>query len=83
MRGAIPPLPHYVFTAWCLVKDRDNSIFTFTFTFTSFPIQEEMEEYKIRKWKLVLYTVSINYVRIMYVTNEDGLDWSNEVCKWI
>jgi hypothetical protein len=28
MRGAIPPLPQYVFMAWCLVKHRDN--FTFT-----------------------------------------------------
>jgi hypothetical protein len=27
MRGAIPPLLHYVFMAWCLVKRRDN--FTF------------------------------------------------------
>jgi hypothetical protein len=24
MRGAIPPLPQYVFMAWCLVKHRDN-----------------------------------------------------------
>jgi hypothetical protein len=24
MRGALPPLPHYIFTAWCLVKHRDN-----------------------------------------------------------
>jgi hypothetical protein len=30
MSGAIPPLPVYVFMAWCLVKHRDN--FTF-FTF--------------------------------------------------
>jgi hypothetical protein len=29
MRGAIPPLPQYVFMAWCLVKHRDS--FTFTF----------------------------------------------------
>jgi hypothetical protein len=28
MRGAIPPLPQYVFMSWCLVKYRDN--FTFT-----------------------------------------------------
>jgi hypothetical protein len=28
MRGAIPPLPQYVFMVWCLVKHRDN--FTFT-----------------------------------------------------
>jgi hypothetical protein len=27
MCGAIPPLPQYVFTAWCLVKQRDNFIF--------------------------------------------------------
>jgi hypothetical protein len=29
MRGAIHPLPQYVFMSWCLVKHRDN--FTFTF----------------------------------------------------
>jgi hypothetical protein len=29
MRGAIPPLPQYVFMAWCLVQHRDN--FTFYF----------------------------------------------------
>jgi hypothetical protein len=27
IRGAIPPLPQYVFVEWCLVKHRDN--FTF------------------------------------------------------
>jgi hypothetical protein len=27
MRGAVHPLPQYVFIAWCLVKPRDN--FTF------------------------------------------------------
>jgi hypothetical protein len=32
MRGAIPPLPLYVFMAWCLVKQRGN--FTFTLPFT-------------------------------------------------
>jgi hypothetical protein len=36
MRGAIPPLPQFVFMARCLVKHRDN--FTFTFTFTSIRI---------------------------------------------
>jgi hypothetical protein len=33
MCGTIPPLPQYVFMAWCLFKHRGN--FTFTFTFTS------------------------------------------------
>jgi hypothetical protein len=32
MRGALPPLPQYVFMAWCLVKHRDN----FTFIFANF-----------------------------------------------
>jgi hypothetical protein len=30
MHGAIPPLPQYIFMAWCLVKHRDN--FTLPFT---------------------------------------------------
>jgi len=28
MRGAIPPLHQYVFVAWCLLKHRDNFIFS-------------------------------------------------------
>jgi len=27
MRGAVTPLPQYVFLAWCLVKQRDNCTF--------------------------------------------------------
>jgi hypothetical protein len=34
MLGAIPPLPQYIFMAWCLVKHREKFTFTFTFTFT-------------------------------------------------
>jgi hypothetical protein len=48
MRGAIPPLPQYVFVVWCLVKHRDNFTFTFTlvthrdiFTFTYCLLYEE------------------------------------------
>jgi hypothetical protein len=26
MRGAIPPLPQYVFMAWCLVKHRETTL---------------------------------------------------------
>jgi hypothetical protein len=29
MSGAIPPLSHYAFMAWCLVKHGDNFAFTF------------------------------------------------------
>jgi len=43
LRGDIPP-PQYVFTAWCLVKLRDN--FTFTFysivvSYTYFMMKEK------------------------------------------
>jgi len=40
MRGYIPPLPQYVFLAWCLVKHRDN--FAFTFPFISCVLQDVM-----------------------------------------
>jgi hypothetical protein len=33
MRGAISPLPQYVFVVGCLVKHRDNFTFFFVFTF--------------------------------------------------
>jgi hypothetical protein len=36
MRGAIPPLPQYVFMAWCLVKHRDNFTLTFSYFYQSF-----------------------------------------------
>jgi hypothetical protein len=32
MRDSIPPLPQYIFMAWCLVKQRNN--FTFTLSFS-------------------------------------------------
>jgi hypothetical protein len=37
MRGAIPPLPQYVFMAWCLVEHRDN--------FTFYLKQLELKDY--------------------------------------
>jgi hypothetical protein len=33
MGGTVPPLPQYIFMAWCLVKNRDN--FTFTSPYLS------------------------------------------------
>jgi len=35
MHAVIPPLPHYVFVAWCLVKHRDNFNLLY-FPFSSF-----------------------------------------------
>jgi hypothetical protein len=38
MRGAIPPLPQYVFMAWCLVKRRDNSALCVMYQIRSSPL---------------------------------------------
>jgi hypothetical protein len=35
MRGAIPPLPQYIFMAWCLVKHRHSFTFTFAVSMNS------------------------------------------------
>jgi hypothetical protein len=52
MRGAIPPLPQYVFMAWCLLKHRDN--FTFAFTCYSAPLfNSEGESRKKKKKKTI------------------------------
>jgi hypothetical protein len=44
MRGAIPPLPHYVFMAWFLVKHRDN--FTYTCNFMGWMMGGGFESWK-------------------------------------
>jgi hypothetical protein len=49
MHGAVPPLPHYAFMAWCLVKHRDN--FTFTFTLQ---MSIEKEVYKSIEFTILL-----------------------------
>jgi hypothetical protein len=38
MHGAITPLPHYVFMAWFLVKDRDNLTFALQLTKNNFTV---------------------------------------------
>jgi hypothetical protein len=53
MRGTIPPLPQYVFMAWCLVKLRDN--------FTFFPLLVKMAV-------LRLYALPINYGQVYRLT---------------
>jgi hypothetical protein len=50
MLGAIPPLPQYVFMAWCLVKHRDN----FTFYLYNFTPKIFVEEDRpCQNWKQV------------------------------
>jgi len=41
MSGAIHPLPHYIFTAWYLVKDKEDFAFTFKETQDT-PMEEEI-----------------------------------------
>jgi hypothetical protein len=49
MRGAIPPLPHYVFMAWCLVKHRDN------FTFYTIILELILGKYGGEVWTGVMW----------------------------
>jgi hypothetical protein len=46
MHGAITPLPLYNFMIWCLVKHRDNFIFTFTY-YKCFVIKDTSVRYEI------------------------------------
>jgi hypothetical protein len=54
MRGAIPPLPQYVFMAWCLVKHRDNFTFTFAsleFTYVSCTVEKNFSFFSLTCFK--------------------------------
>jgi hypothetical protein len=53
MCGAIPPLPQYVFMAWCLVKHRDN--FTFYLTYFGGRVEVECSRFDaswLRGWEV-------------------------------
>jgi hypothetical protein len=39
MGGAVPPLPHYAFMAWCSVRGSTGTTLTFTLRPTQPPIQ--------------------------------------------
>jgi membrane protein YdbS with pleckstrin-like domain len=60
MRGAIPPLPQYVFMAWCLVRHR----YKFTFNYEETLIQFTSEFF------LSLYVRFIK--RVQFVDISDG-----------
>jgi hypothetical protein len=51
MRGVMPPVPHFVFMAWCLVKHRDN--FTFTL-YCGYCYVRELRVCKTRSWCIVI-----------------------------
>jgi hypothetical protein len=57
MSGAIPPLPQYVFMAWCLVKNRDN--------FTFFTILVHVEGLQFRSMCEQFYRISAYVFRIL------------------
>jgi hypothetical protein len=42
MTGAIPPVPHYAFMVWCLVKHRDN------FTLTNVKLCDKLKQFNVK-----------------------------------
>jgi hypothetical protein len=52
MCGAIPPLPQYVFMAWCFVKHRDN--FTSSFTLDIVSVKRTGRKLNLRSCYFVL-----------------------------
>jgi hypothetical protein len=72
-RGAIPPLPEYVFLAWCLVKHRD--IFTFSFTFT---LVRTVEFISDRMSYVILRGLSCNIVLNVRAPTEDESDYTED-----
>jgi hypothetical protein len=64
--GAIPPLPQYVFIAWCLVKHR-------AFIFTSFQDLLVLLPHNLLTSAMLLLLVVGNYK----VRDYGGLEWHN------
>jgi hypothetical protein len=80
MSGAIPPLPEYVFMAWCLVKHRDN--FTFTFTLTFYPLPNIFRVIKSRRMSCAGHVARMGEMRNSYdilLENLKGRDYLEEL----
>jgi hypothetical protein len=61
MRGAIPPLPHYIFMVWCLVKHRDS--FTFTLNIQGYQSEEHISAVLLQVWQqLSLFMVDSHVI---------------------
>jgi hypothetical protein len=77
MRGAVPPLPQYAFTTWCLVKQRDN-----------FTISDQHVYYP--RWSICLLYTRVTIKQL--VTHTPGINESyfknaffysdNEICTY-
>jgi hypothetical protein len=73
MHGAMPPLPQYVFMAWCLVKHMDN--FTVTFTFLR---KVTFSHYKSLYYEFILHSSAITeYYRVI----ESRRIWAGNVAR--
>jgi hypothetical protein len=46
MLGPVPPLPQYVFMAWCLVKHKDNFTFNFFYLYVWLDVSTMMYDVK-------------------------------------
>jgi hypothetical protein len=64
MSGVIPPLPQYVFMAWCLVKHRGN--FTFTITILQHSPENRSNSHRIFLMSEILPFPACNDLESLY-----------------
>jgi hypothetical protein len=62
MRGAIPPLPHFVFMAWFLIVHRSNSTLLYDEIFSGYQPGQMVER---RKKTNVSKTISVLVLRVL------------------
>jgi hypothetical protein len=72
MSGATPPLPQYVFMAWCSVKKEHRDNFTFTFTLDGWTTNEILRPHSNYKY----YVTSNNEYKDGYEYSiKNNLNW--------
>jgi hypothetical protein len=80
MSGAIPPLPHYAFNAWCLVKPRDN----FTFTLPSviggrfFHVQPKDAPYRCDRGRTWRSNTIVSTMKMADLTVDFEYSWNKK-----
>jgi hypothetical protein len=73
----IPPLPQYVFMAWCLVKHTDNFTFNFTFRGGGILVWYFMNICNIKKCFLSVVLPSTGFCIISQAYTVQGSPWTD------
>jgi hypothetical protein len=82
MRGSVPPLPQYMFMAWCLVKPNNYFVCTFSIVFVCFYVCKTIWCHSVEHNKL-FWLASLRYTYLDTIPNVSCILCMKRSFHWI